>query len=266
MLDAKDKIEGAAAAAAAATVGQPPEARLDAVEHAMTEALDAVTVPSVLYISGEEDPTAPRATAQPPGHYFLMEDDPRLPKMPDAPTLLDFFNLRLRPSTHLLQSATLALKAGHSEKIVLACLLHDFSVLGFIRADHGYWAAQMFEPYVDEEVAWGIRYHQALRFFADEPAGYAYPEMYIRFFGENFRRGPHIQRDYEYARNHKWYMTGRAITINDIYAFDPNMVVNMDDFVDIIGRNFKQPKEGLGNDNSSSAHMWRTMRAPTRFL
>jgi hypothetical protein len=42
--------------------------------------------------------------------------------------------------------------------------------------------------------------------------------------------------------------------------------VNLDDFVDIIGRNFKQPKEGLGLDNSPSAHMWRTMMWPTRFL
>jgi hypothetical protein len=33
-----------------------------------------------------------------------------------------------------------------------------------------------------------------------------------------------------------------------------------------IGRNFKQPKEGLGFDTSPSAHMWRTLNWPTRFL
>jgi len=27
------------------------------------------------------------------------------------------------------------------EKIILACLLHDIGVIGFIRADHGYWGA-----------------------------------------------------------------------------------------------------------------------------
>jgi hypothetical protein len=54
--------------------------------------------------------------------------------------------------------------------------------------------------------------------------------------------------------------------VNDIYAFDPNAKVNLDDFVDIIGRNFKQPKEGLGFDNTPSSHMWRTLMWPTRFL
>ena len=58
--------------------------------------------------------------------------------------------------------------------------------------------------------------------------------------------------EYERARNHKWYMTSRLICINDVYSFDPNMKVNLDPFVDIIGRNFRQPEEGdwdaVGND------------------
>jgi hypothetical protein len=54
--------------------------------------------------------------------------------------------------------------------------------------------------------------------------------------------------------------------VNVIYSFDPNAKVDLDDFVDIIGRNFRQPKEGLGLDNSPSAHMWRTILWPTRFL
>jgi hypothetical protein len=40
----------------------------------------------------------------------------------------------------------------------------------------------------------------------------------------------------------------------------------MDQFEDIIGRHFKQPKEGLGNDDSPSAHMWRTLRRPCNAL
>ena len=58
----------------------------------------------------------------------------------------------------------------------------------------------------------------------------------------------------------------RLITMNDIYSFDPDARVNLDDFVDIVGRNFRQPKEGLGLDNSPSSHMWRTLMWPTRFL
>ncbi|WP_028221669.1 HD domain-containing protein [Paraburkholderia oxyphila] len=239
--------------------------RADALEHQMIADLDRRVVKSVIYTSGDRDPT--QAVPPPPGTgHFMMGDDTRLAKMPEAPTLLDFFKHRFGPANHVLQSATHALKAGQSEKIVLACLLHDISVAGFIRGDHGYWGAQMIAPYVDEEVSWAIKYHQALRFFADESVGYAYPEAYIRYFGDAYEPEPYIKRDYEYARNHKWYLSSRSITLHDVYSFDPNAKVSLDDFVDIIGRNFRQPKEGLGFDNSSSAHIWRTIIWPTKFL
>jgi hypothetical protein len=61
-------------------------------------------------------------------------------------------------------------------------------------------------------------------------------------------------------------MTSRLITVNDLYAFDPNVEVHLEDFVDILGRNFRQPPEGLGFDGSPVAHMWRTLMWPTRFL
>jgi len=35
--------------------------------------------------------------------------------------------------------------------------------------------------------------------------------------------------------------------VNDVYSFDPNAKVNLDDFVDIIGRNFRQPEEALAS-------------------
>jgi hypothetical protein len=56
------------------------------------------------------------------------------------------------------------------------------------------------------------------------------------------------------------------VTINDIYSFDPNVTVEFDEFADIVGRNFKQPAEGLGFDGSPVAHMWRTMIWPNNFL
>jgi hypothetical protein len=61
-------------------------------------------------------------------------------------------------------------------------------------------------------------------------------------------------------------MSARLITLYDFYAFDPDVVVDIEEFTDIIGRNFRQPSEGLGMDNSPSSHMWRTIIAPTRFL
>ncbi|ETW96095.1 MAG: hypothetical protein ETSY2_47040, partial [Candidatus Entotheonella gemina] len=181
----------------------------------------------------------------------LMGEDPRLPKMPEKPTLIDFFNYRFGPSKqHLLQSAALAAKNGLPEKMVLACLLHDISVVAFFRPDHGYWGAQMVEPYVDEEVTWAIKMHQALRFFPDESVGYEYPEAYAKRFGKNYQVDPYIRRDYELARHHKWYMSARMICLNDLYTFDPDTQVSVEAFEDVIGRHFKQPKEGLGNDNT----------------
>ena len=202
------------------------------------------------------------------GKQFLMGEDPRLPAMPEKPTLRDFFEKRFTVGgeAHLLQSARLARKNGVEEKIVLACLLHDIAVIGFIRADHGYWGAQLLEPYVDEEVSWAIRMHQALRFFSDESVGYTYPEAYVRLFGEGYRPEPYIVAEYERARKHKWYMTARMITVNDLYAFDPDVEVTWDEFEDVVGRHFKQPKEGLGNDNTASSHMWRTLHRPANAL
>jgi len=54
--------------------------------------------------------------------------------------------------------------------------------------------------------------------------------------------------------------------VNDPYTFDPHTVVDIDDFEDVIGRHFRQPKDGLGFDNSPVAHMWRTMISPRNSL
>jgi hypothetical protein len=44
------------------------------------------------------------------------------------------------------------------------------------------------------------------------------------------------------------------------------VTVSLDPFIDIIGRNFKNPPEGLGYDGSPSAHMWRTIENPDKPL
>ncbi len=71
-----------------------------------------------------------------------------------------------------------------------------------------------------------------------------------------------MQETYKWVRKHRWYAAPREVTVSDLYAFDPKAVITIDPFVDILGRHFKQPKEGLGNDNSSVAHMWRTLANP----
>ena len=236
----------------------------------MSRELDYIVVKSRLYSMAEADMGPPlnaaSIMAKNPNARVLMGDDPRLPTMPAEPTLMDFFKYRFGPCAHLLQSARHARSAGLPGHLVLAALLHDISTIGFIRGDHGYWGAQLLEPYVDEEVSWSIRAHQVLRFYPDEKYGYKYPDLYIKFFGANYKPEPYIERAYQKIKNHKWYETARLITVNDIYSFDPNMSVSLDPFRDIVARNFRQPEEGLGWDDSPASHMWRTINWPTRFL
>lgn len=207
-----------------------------------------------LFASGGTNPFGNRLPSEP-------VNVPRLAPMPAKPDLLDFFALRFAPATHVLQSADKALAAGLPEDIVLACLLHDVAQT-LMKADHGWWAAQLFEPYVSKKITFAIRYHQALRFYPDPSVGYEYPQLYNLIFGTDYVPPPHIEAAHKYCRSHKWYMAARLITLNDLYSFDPNHIVDPEKFTDIIGRHFKQPKEGLGNDNSPTAHMWRTIANP----
>ena len=199
---------------------------------------------------------------------LLMGEDPRLPEMPKIPTFMDFLRHRftIGGQQHLLQSARLAKINGLPEKMVFACLMHDIAICGFIRSDHGYWGAQMLEPYVDEEVSWAIKMHQCVRFFPDPSNDYEYPQSYVRMFGEDYQPEPYIVEEYKRAKNHKWYMSALQICKNDHYSFDPNILVHWEEFEDVVGRNFKQPAEGLGNDDTPSAHIWRTLRRPCNSL
>ena len=244
--------------------------RADALEQRMSDELDYIVIKSRLYTLADGDtgpgPNAAKLMADNPKAKVLMGDDPRLPAMPDKPTLVDFFEHRFGPAAHLLQSARHAVKGGLGEKMVLACLLHDISTIGFIRGDHGYWGAQLVEPYVDEEVTWAIRAHQVLRFYPDESVGYTYPDSYVAWFGKDYRPDPYVEEEYKRLRSHKWYMSGRMITVHDIYSFDPNLRVELEEFTDVIGRHFRQPAEGLGFDNSPVAHMWRSIIRPSKYL
>src|SRR4249920_277083 len=212
-----------------------------------------------------------RAIGAATGRSAAAED---LPPMPARPTLVDILTLRMHKpkfglpfaaAHHGVQCASLARKAGADEETVLACLLHDVA-MALMRPDHGWWGAQLVEPYVPERVSWAIRYHQALRYYPDRSVGYEYPEMYVAMFGPDYRPPAYIEAAYQHARKHRWYMTARHITMFDDYSFDRNAPFSVDPFVDIIGRHFRQPVEGLGNDDSPAAHMWRTMIDPTKPL
>jgi HD domain len=231
---------------------------------------ERMIVPQPICFQGTGLPSTEKACLQRAGTgaVFMMGDNPALPRMPKRPKLLDFFHLRFSEIAfrHMLQSAKLALTAGQDEKIVMACLLHDLSNGALLRTDHGYWSAQIIAPYVSEEIAWAVKYHQALRYFADESVGFSYPDAYVQYFGEDYELPNYIRQAHDEARNHPWYMSSRLITLYDVYAFQEGLTIEPEEFTDIIGRHFKQPKEGLGFDGSASAHMWRTMIWPNNFL
>lgn len=201
------------------------------------------------------------------GQIFDKTIVPKLYKMPERPTLIDFFKLRFSEPTvsHCLKSAAHALNEGQPERNIMASLVHDI-VINLIKTDHAWWGADLIAPYVDERITWGVRHHQALRFYADTETGYEYPELYRCVFGKDFEPEPYIQNAYSQARAHRWYMEARMITLNDTYGFTPGPAPDIDQFTDIIARNWRQPEQGLGFDDSASAHMWRTLLNPERPL
>lgn len=260
-LDRRAFVAGLGGAAAVAAMSS--EAKADALEDHLNEALaeEAKRFPTEAEVNALI-PTrnfrrgAGKIFAGQPGNVHI------LPPMPEKPTLVDFMRLRLTdPLNHCMQSGNLAQKNGLDEELVLACLLHDLPLM-LMRSQHGFWAAQLFEPYISERAAFAIRHHAALRFFPDEETGYEYPDLYREMYGEDYVPPKHVQEEYEWVKQHKWYSAARQVTMNDLYSFDPNVTVSLEQFDGIIAREFKQPKEGLGFDGSPVAHMWRALAFP----
>src|SRR5438034_6788975 len=114
------------------------EAHADALEDHLSVKLDAAVVAKqgkkkYPTVADHENRVDTRGYRRGVGRLFLHEHSnqkpeldnagltvPRLKKMPEQPTLVDFFELRFAPAAHLLQSARLAKKKGVSEEIVLA--------------------------------------------------------------------------------------------------------------------------------------------------
>ena len=272
MMEIDRRLFIASLGGAAVVKAMTHEERADALEHYSMDVLDDAyrarhpqeqEYPTVAQLEAQIETRSSRRGV---GNLFTArggnETVSRLPAMPRNPTLIDFFNLRFAPATHVLQSASRAFKTGMDEEIITACLLHDV-VQNLIKVDHGWWGAQLVEPYVHERTAFAIRYHQTLRFYPEPEAGYEYPEMYYRLFGIDYEPPEYIEQTYQMVKNHKNYMDARLVTVNDLYSFDPTSdPVAVEEFTDIIGRNFKQPREGLGFDGSPTAHMWRTLINP----
>jgi hypothetical protein len=137
------------------------EAKADALEHHMAFQLNATIAKKFPTAADVAAKIETRPTRRGVGNLFASSTGnvKRLPPMPEKPTLLDYFRLRFNAtSNHVLQSANRAMTNGMSEEVITACLLHDV-VQELIKVDHGWWGAQMFEPYVSEKTSFAIRYH-----------------------------------------------------------------------------------------------------------
>jgi hypothetical protein len=84
--------------------------------------------------------------------------------------------------------------------------------------------------------------------------------------GTDYGPDPCVDRAYQEARNHTWYMSARLVTLNALYTLAPSVPLDIDGFTDIIERNFRTPKEGLGYDNSPAGHMWADDRRSDSIL
>src|ERR1700743_2848929 len=129
-----------------------PEAKADAIEDFLANQLKAAGAPVGDSANGDKHyPTAAqveeRIETRPyrmgAGFLFVSHNGnvKKLPRMPAKPPLVDYFDLRFGAGTtrnHCLQSATLAMKNGMTEEIILACLLHD-TAAELMRSDHGWW-------------------------------------------------------------------------------------------------------------------------------
>ena len=105
---------------------------------------------------------------------------------------------------HSLQSATRALKAGESEEMIVATLLHDIGD-ELAPMNHSEYAASVLKPYVSEKTHWIIEKHGEFQTY-----------YYAHYFG-----GDRNKRD-KY-KGHKYYQD--CINFCEKYdqaSFDPN--------------------------------------------
>ena len=88
-------------------------------EQMMNELNEKIATKSVLFTLADgkvEMEGGAALQAQNPGKYFLMGADPRLPKMPDKPTLIDFFKLRFASMNHLCKARPTRSRPGMTRR------------------------------------------------------------------------------------------------------------------------------------------------------
>jgi len=182
--------------------------------------------------------------------------------MPDRPTLRDFYLLRSTRSPHPpAAERPVARENGLDEKSHWRGLLHDIAIAGLVSANHGYWGAHWSRAYSGRGRSPGpIEKHEALRLLPRRGGGVQLPEAYIDYFGRTTARCLYTAGGVGGAQ-HRWYMTSRLVTINDIYSFDPNVTASSTSSPTSWGGT-SAAHQGIGLRRVAVAHMWRTMIWP----
>ena len=200
------------------------EAKADALEHHLAFQLNAAVAkkfPTAAEIAEKIDT---RPTRRGVGNLFASPTGnvKRLPPMPESPTLLDFFSLRFTPRRIMFCRARIARCERH--------VGGDHSRLPAARRGAG--TDQGRSRLVGRAALRALRFGKS-RVRHPLSSGAALlrrPCARLRvsgslpqLFGDDYKPEPYIEATYKMVRNHKWYMEPRLVTVNDLYAFDPNV-------------------------------------------
>ena len=105
---------------------------------------------------------------------------------------------------HCLQSATRAHRAGESEEVVVAALVHDIGDM-IAPFSHSELAAAVLRPFVSEKTYWIVKHHG----------------LFQTYYYAHHRGGDRNARDC--YRDHKWYDDAiRFCELYDQNCFDPD--------------------------------------------
>ena len=198
----------------------PDEEKAEALEHYMTDLLDQQATGNELIVrrgTGDLFGSAADRTAGSDWCAASGQGARADAGQADAPRLLQATASRRRRTCSRAQPTRM--KKGEKEETVLACLMHDV-VLNLIKVDHGWWGAQMIEPYVSGEGQLGDPPSPGAALLSRSVGrATSIPSATCASSAKDYVPAPYIKTTYEYARKHKWYMEARMITVHDLYAF-----------------------------------------------
>ena len=78
-----------------------------------------------------------------------------LDTMKDDPS----YGYQVNNYTHCLQSATMVMRAGYDEEVIVTALFHDVGFIACVES-HGQFSAALMGPIVSEKNYWMLRHHQ----------------------------------------------------------------------------------------------------------